>query len=46
MKNKYKTPEQLLIDTIKTTFNYGYEDAERYAKYLKNTCLEIHKEIN
>lgn len=42
MKNKYKTPEQLLIDTIQNTFNYRYEDAEKYAKYLKDTCLRLY----
>ena len=42
MKNQYSIPEQILIDTIQNAFNYGYEDAESYANYLRGTCLGLY----
>lgn len=33
----------MLVKEVQNSFNYCYEDAEEYAKYLKNTCLEEYK---
>ena len=30
---------KMLTDEIKRTFNYKYEDAEKYAEYLRNLAL-------
>lgn len=42
---KYNTPEEILIDTIKESFHFGNEDAEAYAKHLRETGLQLYKEI-
>lgn len=42
---KYNTPEEILIDTIKQSFNFGNEDAEAYAKHLRETGIKLYKEM-
>lgn len=41
-----RTPEELLIDTIENVFDMDYENAEKYALYLKNLTFEYMEVCN
>lgn len=38
-----KTTFEMLINEIERTFNYEFDDAERYAEYLKFSALQEYK---
>jgi len=40
---KDKTPQEKLVEEIQKSFKYNYEDAEVYAKKLKNIALEEYR---
>lgn len=40
---KDKTPQEKLVEEIQKSFKYSYEDAEEYAKKLKNMALEEYR---
>lgn len=40
---KDKTPPEKLVEEIQKSFKYNYEDAEEYAKKLKNMALEEYR---
>ncbi|ENK0837081.1 hypothetical protein AB2Z22_000387 [Clostridium botulinum] len=40
---KDKTPQEKLVEEIQKSFKYNYEDAEEYAKKLKNMALEEYR---
>jgi len=40
---KDKTPQEKLVEEIQKSFKYNYEDAEEYAKKLKDMALEEYR---
>ncbi|NFM24717.1 hypothetical protein FDB84_09695 [Clostridium sporogenes] len=40
---KDKTPQEKLVEEIQKSFKYSYEDAEEYAKKLKDMALEEYR---